>query len=441
MRHRAVLLLALLPFCCAAASVRAQAPEPEPGPEPVPAAVVFSTEPRPALGGELFVFDLRRLEIYRANADGTDARRVRVDLGDSQAGAVAATASVATVAGVSGAASAYAAIGVFNAMFVPVGLGVSATTATIATGGAAALAMAPVMGISKAIRVAKRRHRPVRTLQQVQPLAGMSADGSTMLFAADVSKKDAQSNLRLIALGGPRGGATDAVRRYRHGGPSPELSPDGRHATYVNRLYSKDVPQVWLLDLETGTAKPLTDDRAPKSFPRFSPDGSTLLFQQVVANEDGTLDVQLAVVPVAGGEARQVVAEADIPAMPAWSPDGTHVAYVSLEDGTIHVAPVDGSGPPLAVTAPGFARLHPTFTADGANVLYLESAAPIAPAGTGPKKAKVGSDFRLRLTRLSDGATWPLDLTKSEAAGPDVLEKTNLFWFRYAPDAGAAAGG
>ena len=56
------------------------------------------------LPGSLIVFDLRRLDLYRANPDGTRLQRIHVNMSDSEsralnaAGVGAATASGATVA-------------------------------------------------------------------------------------------------------------------------------------------------------------------------------------------------------------------------------------------------------------------------------------------------------------------------------------------------------
>src|SRR6185503_17865121 len=49
-----------------------------------------AVEPLPAdLGGDLLVFDLWRLDLFRANADGSDVRHLPVNLGGSDAVGVA----------------------------------------------------------------------------------------------------------------------------------------------------------------------------------------------------------------------------------------------------------------------------------------------------------------------------------------------------------------
>lgn len=85
---------------------------------------------------------------------------------------------------------------------------------------------------------------------------------------------------------------------------------------------------VYLADLETGVATPLTDaahgveDFAP------SPDGTQIAYTQ--NNDDGTADIW--VVEVASGEARPLTRCVRALCMaPAWHPDGTRIAYQRQE--------------------------------------------------------------------------------------------------------------
>lgn len=85
---------------------------------------------------------------------------------------------------------------------------------------------------------------------------------------------------------------------------------------------------VYLADLETGVATPLTDaahgveDFAP------SPDGAQIAYTQ--NNDDGTADIW--VVDVASGKARPLTGCARaLCTAPAWHPDGTRIAYQRQE--------------------------------------------------------------------------------------------------------------
>jgi dipeptidyl aminopeptidase/acylaminoacyl peptidase len=92
--------------------------------------------------------------------------------------------------------------------------------------------------------------------------------------------------------------------RYDH---SPALSPDGRRVAFVRgRGGDFDAPaQVWVLPLDGGEARPVTDLADGAGGPRWSPDGRTLLVTSTVPiaelpgtapwPDEGALDVAAAV--------------------------------------------------------------------------------------------------------------------------------------------------
>ncbi|RMF71206.1 MAG: hypothetical protein D6738_14415, partial [Acidobacteria bacterium] len=117
---------------------------------------------------------------------------------------------------------------------------------------------------------------------------------------------------------------------YRIPRPSEvDVSPDGRHLVYA--LTTRDLPRgrsntdLYLLAAGGGEPRRLTwtDERAERS-PRWSPRGDAIAFVAPDADAD-----QLWVLPMAGGEARQVTRFAAGIADPVWSPDGRTVAVVS----------------------------------------------------------------------------------------------------------------
>jgi len=117
---------------------------------------------------------------------------------------------------------------------------------------------------------------------------------------------------------------------------SPAASPDGRLIAYVS---SRDgARRIWIEQLADGTEAAVTsgpDDTAP----RFSPDGSSLLFTRT-ANGASALHR----VPVLGGEPRKLI---DNAFDGEWSPDGKRVAFIrnrtaTQRYSTLCIAPVDG---------------------------------------------------------------------------------------------------
>jgi len=110
----------------------------------------------------------------------------------------------------------------------------------------------------------------------------------------------------------------------------PRISPDGTTVAYVvtgvDETANAYRGAIWLAALD-GSAEPrqFTAGAKRDAEPRWSPDGATLAF---ASNRDGE-EMQLYVVPVAGGEARKLTSLKEDVTQPAWSPDGTTIVFVA----------------------------------------------------------------------------------------------------------------
>lgn len=120
------------------------------------------------------------------------------------------------------------------------------------------------------------------------------------------------------------------------------LSPDGRRLLYQSPVGDGDQTDLFLLDVRSGRRTRLTTGGRSYS-PAWSPDGSMIAYS--VAEE-------IVVTPAAGGPVR-FVTRCRLPncigdLAPSWSPDGSQLAFVRQEDGgatfQTYVVNVDGSG-------------------------------------------------------------------------------------------------
>jgi dipeptidyl aminopeptidase/acylaminoacyl peptidase len=113
----------------------------------------------------------------------------------------------------------------------------------------------------------------------------------------------------------------------------PQISPDGRRVAFV-RVTVNDKKDgydtaIWTVDADGGRGpRPLTSGHQDLS-PRWSPDGRRLAFTRALEKAGKPLPAQLYVMTMDGGEARALT---DVPkgaASPAWSPDGRTLAFTS----------------------------------------------------------------------------------------------------------------
>ena len=108
----------------------------------------------------------------------------------------------------------------------------------------------------------------------------------------------------------------------------PQISPDGRTIAYTvtdtDKAANKRTTQIYLVSVDGGEPRQLTNEKASSSAPRWSPDGRRLAF---VSARDG--EAQIWTTDVDSGEARRVTRVALGAADPVWSPDGKWIAFTS----------------------------------------------------------------------------------------------------------------
>jgi len=104
----------------------------------------------------------------------------------------------------------------------------------------------------------------------------------------------------------------------------PQISPDGKHVAFtvgdVNFDANRIVTQIYVVSLEGGGMKQLTNADRSSTSPRWSPDGKKIAY---------TTGSQLWVMDSDGDHKDQVTKISTGAAAPVWSPDGKWIAFTS----------------------------------------------------------------------------------------------------------------
>ena len=165
----------------------------------------------------------------------------------------------------------------------------------------------------------------------------------------------------------------------------PDWSPDGRSIVYSSN--QDNAIELWRLDLGTGKREQLTHGGAVNVEPRFSPDGSKLVFVSTAFNK--RFHIFTGTLTAAGlGELVRITGEnkSELPRYyyspfdheinPTWTRDGASIVYISNR-GRIHgtggfwkVAALPGAAPHELHYEETNWRARPDYSPDGGRIVY-----------------------------------------------------------------------
>ena len=201
----------------------------------------------------------------------------------------------------------------------------------------------------------------------------LSPDGAQLVFVrSKVDKEAMETSSQIMRTELPNGETAPFTSGTRDG--APRFSPDGKSVAFL-RPDSKGRKQIWIIPTSAGEARKLTSAIAGVTELSWSPQSNALVFvsnvdpDQLPEDHDPKKDPRvrvvrriryrfdsvgwrgegfrkLFVVDARSGDTRQLTDGEGEDGAPAWSPDGTRIAFVSDRDGNyeIYVMNADGTG-------------------------------------------------------------------------------------------------
>jgi TolB protein len=118
---------------------------------------------------------------------------------------------------------------------------------------------------------------------------------------------------------------------------TPRFSPTSQHVTYMS--YFKNLPRVYLLNIETGLQDLVGDFPGMTFAPRFSPDGKKIImsFAQEGNSDIYTMDIKTRVV-------ERLTDHPSIDTSPSYSPDGSYICFNSDRSGAQQIYTMRSDG-------------------------------------------------------------------------------------------------
>ncbi|MGE5362374.1 MAG: hypothetical protein ACM3NQ_25440 [Bacteroidales bacterium] len=180
----------------------------------------------------------------------------------------------------------------------------------------------------------------------------ISADGRVVAYASD---RDGKSDIYVQRIG-----SQQAVRLTHDeaANSQPSLSPDASRVAFHS---DRSGGGLYLADTVGGSERRIAD---LGSFPRFSPDGSSIAY---LVRNAFTRRAKIFVMPADGGQPRPFEPEFDVPPIGTlfsalmWSPDGKHLLFEGVQGGDgatrgLWVAPAESGGAARVQNVPALPR-------------------------------------------------------------------------------------
>ncbi|HLJ58684.1 MAG TPA: S9 family peptidase [bacterium] len=231
-----------------------------------------------------------------------------------------------------------------------------------------------------------------------------SPDGSQIAYTVTTADRDANAYRTHLWVVPSGGGAPRQLTTAKGRDISPRWSPDGAQIAFVSDRGGDK--QIWVIPIGGGEARPLTSGKMSPSDLAWAPDGRSLAFvgkppAAPESRDDSDVRVisrlrykqdgegfwdgrwkQIFIVAASGGDARPLTQGEYDHLFPAWSPDGTTLAYAANPDPNadltntadvwiIPTGKIPPSAPARRLTRGIGPIQSPAWSPDGSRIAYI----------------------------------------------------------------------
>jgi TolB protein len=179
---------------------------------------------------------------------------------------------------------------------------------------------------------------------------------------------------------------------------TPRFNPLGNEITFMS--YTRDQPQVFLMNLETGKREAVGDFPGMTFAPRFSPDGQRVILSLQTGGNSSIYEMDLR-----SRRKRRLTGGNSIDTGPCYSPDGRRIVFESDRDGTQQLFVMNADGTGVARISSGAGRYStPVWSPRGDYIAFTKQLAGrfligvVRPDGSGERILTEGFH--------NEGPTW-----------------------------------